>query len=289
MATFRPQPVEGISAQRIVLRGTVPSDGVTYLAAAAGDSPFPAGRVLVPGTTLPRPLPAWFHPRVGEEPEALLALPIPVVAENNDVLVVNKPHGLPSTPNGQFMRACVQTMLRVRRNEPDLVAIHRLDRLTGGILVLSRSAETRGFLQLQFQNRQVRKVYEAVSAVRLADHEGGVCHQVDMTKIPHDPQVKVGTGQGKKTETWLRLLGPVASGQKDGEPLWRYEVRPATGHTHQIRALMNYLGAPLVGDDTYPTYRPRPAEQLEPHMGLRAVELSMRMPGGGRQRFSARL
>ena len=288
MATFRPQPIDGISAQRIVLRGSVPDDGVDYLAAAAGDSPFRAGSVLPPGATLPRPVPAWFHPRVGEEPGALLALPIPIVEENDDVLVVDKPHGLPSTPNGQFMRACAQTMLRVRHDEPDLVAIHRLDRLTGGILVLSRRAETRGFLQLQFQNRQVRKTYEAVSAVRLDNHEHGVCHRVDMTKIAHDPQVKVGLGKGKRTETWLRLLGPVASGRKESEPLWRYEVRPATGHTHQIRALMNYLGAPLVGDDTYPCYRPRPAEQLEPRMGLCAVELSMRMPDGTQQRFSAR-
>ena len=155
----------------------------------------------------------------------LLGMDIPVIAETPDVLVVDKPHGLPSTPNGRFMRACVQTMLRVRREEPELVAIHRLDRLTGGVLVLSRRPETRCYLQTQFQNRTVHKVYEAVSANRLPYLNQWTRFEVGMTKIPHDPQVKVGKGNGKITETWVRLLGrwrrtkekkPLAGGTKCG-------------------------------------------------------------------------
>ncbi|AEI09822.1 pseudouridine synthase [Corynebacterium resistens DSM 45100] len=287
VTTYHPNPIEGISAQRVVLRGTVPNDGVEYLAAEAGDSPFVPGSVLAPGTTLPRPIPAWFHPRVGEESPLLLGMDIPVIAETPDVLVVNKPHGLPSTPNGRFMRACAQTMLRVRREESDLVAIHRLDRLTGGVLVLSRRPETRSYLQTQFQNRTVRKVYEAVSAYRLPHLSQWTRFEVEMTKIPHDPQVKVGQGNGKTTETWVRLLGPVASDQRKEAASWRYEVRPKTGHTHQIRALMNHLGAPLIGDDTYPEYQPRPAEKLDPTMGLQAVELTLCLPGGEEAIFRA--
>ncbi|OFT90667.1 pseudouridine synthase [Corynebacterium sp. HMSC28B08] len=287
MTTYRPDPIDGISAQRIVLRERVPDDGVVYLAAAAGDSPFAPGTVLPAGSTLPRAIPAWFHPRVGREPQRLLNLDIPIVAETEDVLVVDKPHGLPSTPNGQFMRACVQTMLRVRREEPDLVAIHRLDRLTGGLLVLSRRPRTRGALQTQFQRREVHKTYHADSTVYLPGHEAWVHYAVGMAKIAHDPQVKVSEGIGKQTKTWVRLLGPVASERKNQPPRWRYEVRPTTGHTHQIRALMNYLGAPIVGEDTYPEYKPRPADQLEPRLGLRAVELSLKLPDGADGQFRA--
>ncbi|WP_231699688.1 MULTISPECIES: pseudouridine synthase [Corynebacterium] len=280
MSRWRPTPRQGVSAQRVVLRGHVPADGVEYWAAGAGDSPFPPGTLLEPLTALDVPTPAWFHPQVHEEPDYLLNLDIPVLYESRDVLVVDKPHGLPSTPNGSLMRANAQTMLRVHRSEMDLVAAHRLDRLTGGVLLLSRRPDTRGFLQTQFLRRTVAKTYVGRSAVRVAGFEQETVVELPMLKIKDVPQVRVDPA-GKLTRTRVRLLGRTEAGE------WEYLLRPETGHTHQLRVLMNHLGAPLVGDSTYPMYRPtdfsNEALRTEPRLGLRAVSLTFRDPAvGGR-------
>ncbi|QFQ02758.1 Ribosomal large subunit pseudouridine synthase A [Corynebacterium urogenitale] len=295
LTRWSPQPIDGISAQRVVLRGEVPSDGRNYVAAAAGDSPFAPGEPLVPGSILERPVPAWFHPETGPEPPHLLGMPIPILVSTPDLLVVDKPHGLPSTPNGALLRATAQTMLRVRRHEPELTAAHRLDRLTGGLLLFVRRPQARGFFQTQFQGHTVRKTYEAVTAVRDVDTvlrtsvaaelgatvASGKRTRIDlrMRKIRHDPQVHVtGTTEpGKPTVTWVTRIGERS-----------FRLEPTTGHTHQLRVLMNHLGLPIAGDDTYPHYRPHnlwdpDTEKLQ----LRAVQLELDVLEGKRRVFRA--
>ena len=101
----------------------------------------------------------FFHRPVPAE--APIPFEVTVVHEDADLLVVDKPGFLASTPNGRFVRECAVTRLRVDRDEPDLVAIHRLDRVTSGLLVLSRRPETRGAYQSLFQNRRIAKTYRA--------------------------------------------------------------------------------------------------------------------------------
>ncbi|WP_291794753.1 pseudouridine synthase [Brevibacterium sp.] len=96
-------------------------------------------------------------------PEERVPVEISVVHEDAELLVIDKPHFLASTPNGRFVRECAVTRLRVERGEPDLVAIHRLDRVTAGLLVLSRRPETRGAYQRLFQERRIRKTYRALA------------------------------------------------------------------------------------------------------------------------------
>lgn len=276
MATWRPEPRAGVSAQRIVLRTIVPDDGVEYFAAAAGDSPYPAGTLLPPGTLLQVPTPAWFHPQLHPEPQALLELPIKVVYESAHVLVVDKPHGLPSTPNGSLMQANVQTLLRVRLDEPDIIAAHRLDRLTGGLLLLSRRPETRGFVQTQFLRRTVKKIYHARSATCLDLAPGAELEvELGMRKIRDVAQVQVDPA-GKRTRTIIRR--PLYASPT---PPFTYELEPHTGHTHQLRVLMNHLGAPLIGDDTYPEHKPSALDDLSVRLELKAVQLSFRDPVEG--------
>lgn len=88
-----------------------------------------------------------------------------VVAEEVGVVVVDKPPFLPSTPNGRLLRATVQQRLRDARGEADLTCIHRLDRLTSGLLLLARDPATRGAYQRMFQDGAVSKVYECLTAV----------------------------------------------------------------------------------------------------------------------------
>lgn len=88
-----------------------------------------------------------------------------VVAEEAGALVVDKPPFLPSTPNGRLVRNTVLQRLRDRFGEPDLTCVHRLDRLTSGLLLVSRDPASRGTYQRLFQDGRVRKTYEALTVV----------------------------------------------------------------------------------------------------------------------------
>lgn len=119
----------------------------------------------------------WFHRYV--PPEERVPVEIGIVHEDEHLLVVDKPHFLASTPNGRFVRECVVTRMRVERDDPDLVAIHRLDRVTAGLLLLSKRPETRGAYQTLFQNRRIRKTYRALAALPPAPVSAPVPQPVD--------------------------------------------------------------------------------------------------------------
>ncbi|WP_137826997.1 pseudouridine synthase [Brevibacterium sp. 2SA] len=135
------------------------------LSDAAG-TPVAWGDPVVPGGFyfFHRPVPA----------EARIPFEVAIVFEDEDLLVVDKPHFLASTPNGRFVRECVVTRLRVDLDQPDLVAIHRLDRITAGLLILSKRPATRGRYQRLFQDRQVMKTYRALA--------GGVARDVEFLR-----------------------------------------------------------------------------------------------------------
>ena len=83
---------------------------------------------------------------------------------DDDLVVIDKPHFLPTTPSGRYLRESALVRLRVRLDNPDLTPIHRLDRGTAGVVMFSARPATRGAYQSLFEKRQVTKVYEAVSA-----------------------------------------------------------------------------------------------------------------------------
>lgn len=230
---FRPPAREGISPRKAVLHGTVPA-APQYWAAEAGDSPFPAGALLEPGTRLECPIPAWYHPEVPPEP------PIPfdyqVLYADEHLLVVDKPHFLPTTSNGRIVRETLQTRLRVDMGNGEIVPLHRLDRLTAGVVVCSVNPRTRGLYQHMFQDRQMHKTYRA-RVTQPLQFEGMVT--LRMAK-PHGSRQVVVDPAGTPTQTFVRASG------KD------VELQPLTGHTHQLRVLLNHLGSPICGDDTYP-------------------------------------
>ena len=232
----RPSARAGISPRKTVLRGRVPEEG-EYFAARAGDSPFPAGTVLPAGAALPRPVPAWYHPAVPPEP------PIPfdysVVHADRDLIVADKPHFLPTTTNGRLQRETLQTRLRVDFGEDDIVPLHRLDRLTAGLVICSRNPETRAAYQRIFLEGSAVKKYRGVVKQPLF-----VDREIDLRMHkPHGSRQVLVAPEGALTSTYVRAAGREVT-------MW-----PRTGHTHQLRVLLNHLGHPLLGDDTYPTPR----------------------------------
>ena len=207
-----------------------------------------------------------------------------VVAEEAGALVVDKPPFLPSTPNGRLVRNTVLQRLRDRFGEPDLTCVHRLDRLTSGLLLVSREPATRGAYQRLFQDGRVRKTYEALTVVaddwepgetrdvvvELANVDGARGVRVRDPLRDDRPADDVPADLWRTATTRVTYVGTVAADIGDVLPgathgatcacgtcgsrmtVGKWRLEPATGRTHQLRATMAHLGYPILGDDTYP-------------------------------------
>lgn len=246
----------------------------------------------------------FFHRPVPHEDP--VPFDLTVLYEDRDIIVVDKPHFLASTPNGRFVRQSAVTRLRVELGEPDLVAVHRLDRVTAGLLLFSRRPDTRGAYQSLFQNREVRKAYRALSWLpEDFDPEAlPARRRTRLHKTKGDRQVLEVPGE-PNTETLLRFvrtagqaprrLPPTAAptvGPEESLPhdeaeltsIGEFALEPVTGKTHQLRVHMNGLGLPMVGDPVYPAdWAPDPYDFSEP-LQLVADRLSFVDPLNGEER-----
>jgi tRNA pseudouridine32 synthase/23S rRNA pseudouridine746 synthase len=247
----------------------------------------------------------FFHRPV--PPEERIPFEVGIVFEDDDLLVVDKPHFLASTPNGRFVRECVVTRLRVDLDQPDLVAIHRLDRITAGLLVLSKRPETRGRYQRLFQDRKVTKTYRALAAAPPPELEFPVVRESRLVKprggrqvleVDGEPNaisridlVRIVTGTGWKAEVAEpQQSADTAEPPRRGDGIAEYALEPFTGKTHQLRVHMNALGLPILGDPVYPVdLAPDPYDFTSP-LQLLAAEIAFDDPLTGRsRRFTTRL
>lgn len=172
---------------------------------------------------------------------------LPILYQDDWLIVVNKPAGLLSVP-GRYCDRQDSVLSRLRHLLPDgmaLTAVHRLDQATSGILLLARDPQTQRHLSQQFR-RQVHKVYEAVLS-------GCVTAECGAIALPlwGDPQNRpyqtVDWQRGKPSLTRFQVLA------RD-EDRTRVELLPHTGRTHQLRvhaADPRGLGTPILGDRLY--------------------------------------
>ena len=245
--------------QRLTLDGLVTVDGIE----AKPSISVRAGQRIV--VTVPDAVPSGIEPQ---------AIPLDVVFEDEDLMVVDKPAGLtvhpaPGHPDGTLVNA----VLALR---PDLEGIggsirpgivHRLDKDTSGLLIVAKNERAHGDLASQFKNRRVTKAYIAVVQGKLEPGEAVV--DAPIGRHPRDRKRMAVVSTGRAATTQYRVV----------ERLDRYtlvEVRPATGRTHQIRVHMASLGHPLAGDRVY--------GRLDPRLGrhfLHANLLGFRLPSSG--------
>lgn len=172
---------------------------------------------------------------------------LPILYQDEALIVVNKPAGLLSVPGRTHDRQdSVLTRLRHLLPSPRLTAVHRLDQDTSGILVLARDLPTFRHLSRQFQQRQVHKVYEAVLAGSV--NQDWLTIDLPLWGDPSDrPRQTVDWQRGKPSMTHVRVLVRT-------EHTTRVEFLPVTGRTHQLRvhaAAPEGLGTPILGDRLY--------------------------------------
>lgn len=169
------------------------------------------------------------------------SLPLVVFADE-DIVVVDKPGGLPSVP--ARTSADPLDVGRLLADEyGSLEAVHRLDRDTSGLLILARSREVRATLGRAFESGSVAKRYLAVVRGALPEACGEICLPLG-GDLDHPPRQRVDPILGRRSTTrWRSLAG--------ARGLSLVELEPVTGRSHQLRVHLAWLGCPIVGDRLY--------------------------------------
>jgi len=267
---FISQGLEGYSRsyiQKMISAGAVSVEGFPV---------YKKSEMVTPGTEV-----ELIIPDVEETTLQGENIPLDIIFENDDMIVVNKPAGMVVHPAlGHHTGTLVQAVLGyapeiegvggVKR--PGLV--HRLDQDTSGVILLAKNDQAHQFLQDQFRSRQVDKTYLALVDGRPPTTKG---------------RVEVAIGRNPK---FRQRMAPVL--ERDGkEAISEYftiteypkhtflKVAILTGRTHQIRIHLDFLGCPVVGDTVYG--RKKPSLEIERQF-LHAFQLSIMILGEAEKR-----
>jgi len=254
--------------QRLISDGRLTIDG----------QPVKANTIVAPGAVLelvvPAPAPA--------EPLAEPDIPVEVVYEDDDLLIVNKPAGLVVHPSpGHGSGTLVNALLGLGQDlAPGGIAgvqrpgiVHRLDRDTSGLLMVARTDAAQASLQAQLKARRVKKTYLALVLGQVAAAAGRI-------------EAPIGRDPGRRTRMAVVPDGrPSTTGYRVRERFagWTLlELDLVTGRTHQIRVHLEAIGHPVAGDPIYGTGTSRRGPAGLDRLFLHAWRLELTSPSTGR-------
>lgn len=205
--------------------------------------------------------------------------PVPFVAEvlyrDAHLLVVDKPHFLPVVPAGRHVQQTLLVRLRRELGVDDLVPLHRIDRDTAGLVLLSPNPATRAVYQQLFARCAVDKLYEAIAPSR-PELSGPYVHRSRL--VPGEPFFRMREIEGvPNSETRIEVIETQGA-------LSRYRLTPVTGRKHQLRVHMAALGAPIVNDPFYPQLHAVDADDFSRPLQLLAKSLGFDDPLSGERR-----
>ena len=212
------------------------------------------------------------------ELDNLPQIDLPVIYEDDDCIVINKPAGVLTHALGVHgTEASVASFLRskiVGLDGERAGIVHRLDRATSGVIIGAKNQRALSVLQKQFALRKVKKTYVAVAQGQLSPAEAVI--DMPIERNPKAPATFRVGANGKPAKTHYKTL---ASGKVHS----LVELKPETGRTHQLRVHLAKVGHPIVGDPLYGhgTHGDR--------LYLHALSLEITLPNSTRQTFAAPL
>ena len=198
-----------------------------------------------------------------------------ILYEDREVIVVDKPPGLLSvaTPMGEEDTMFDRVLNWVSRNQSTRAhLVHRLDRETSGCMILAKSPEVRDFLQSQFKDRSVERIYHAVVFGKPADESGVATSRIQESRDKRVRLVPKGERGGKEAITNWRV-------EKSAPIHSLIRIKIDTGRRAQIRLHMSEIGCPVVGDTRYGR-----GKASVNRLCLHASELQFEHPNGRRIR-----
>lgn len=213
------------------------------------------------------------------DPKELDSIPdidLPVLYENEDVVVIDKPVGVISHSRGRYWNEpSVASFIRQKTGQEGERSgiVHRLDRATSGVMICAKNQEALSWLQKQFSQRRVKKVYTALVSGHLEPQEAIV--DMPIERNPKAPATFRVGANGKSAQTKYSVVEV-----GDEHDLLRLE--PLTGRTHQLRVHLSYQKHPIVGDQLY-------GGESADRLYLHASSLEITLPGGERMTFTSSL
>jgi RluA family pseudouridine synthase len=191
-----------------------------------------------------------------------------ILYEDEQLLIINKPASLPVLPDGWEPDAPYLVKL-LQEKFPELLVVHRLDKVTSGVMVFARTPEAHRALNMQFEQHTSQKIYHSICVGVPKWSEHTAKHKLRVN-VGHSHRTMVDNSHGKPTETRFVVLQRFT-----GYAL--LESTPATGRTHQIRVHAYALGFPLLGDSLYSA----PRTDLIERPALHAQSLTFAHPDSG--------
>jgi len=211
--------------------------------------------------------------KIDNQPEPI---PLEVLFEDKDIIVINKPPGLVVHPGaGHRQHTLVNALLSHcptlsgigGKERPGIV--HRLDKETSGCLVVAKNDWAHRELSRQFAERSVEKIYLALVAGKLRKDAGVIEEKIGRHPV-HRQRMSVASTRGRPAKTDYRVVC-------SGDQASLVECRLYSGRTHQIRVHLHHLGHPVLGDKVYAAHL---AKNFPRHM-LHAWKLGFRDPRSG--------
>ena len=212
------------------------------------------------------------------EPVELQAesIPLNVVFENDDLVIINKPAGMvvhpaPGHSSGTLVHAALGSFddLQGIGGEIRPGIVHRLDKNTSGLIIIAKNDQSLRWLQDQFRLRKVEKIYLALVDGKPPTPTGRIEAAIARDPAHRKQMAVVSEGRGRSAVTEYKTLA-----QFPEHTL--IEAHPFTGRTHQIRLHMAFLNCPIVGDVVYG--HKKNSVEIERHF-LHAARISIILPG----------
>jgi len=203
------------------------------------------------------------------------AIPLKVIYEDDDLLVVDKPAGLtvhpaPGHPEHTLVNAILARFPHLADIGDSLRpgVVHRLDKDTSGVMLVAKNSAAQIRLARQFQSHSVTKAYLALVTGRLAPENGII--EADIGRDPRNRKKMAVVARGREARTEYRVVKYIGN-------YTLLEVMPETGRTHQIRVHLAAIGFPVVGDKVYGVKSEYLSRQL-----LHASRLGFKLPSTGK-------
>ena len=203
------------------------------------------------------------------------AIPLKIVYEDNDLLVVDKPAGLavhpaPGHRSHTLVNAVLGYLPGLAEDDESLRPgiVHRLDKDTSGLILVAKNRLAQANLSDQFKSRSVSKAYLVLVKGKLTPESGII--EAAIGRDPRNRQRMAVVSRGREARTDYRVLRYIGNHSL-------LEIKPETGRTHQIRVHLAAIGFPVLGDASYGVDSPHLSRQF-----LHASKIGFRLPSTGR-------